>query len=79
VPHPDGHRIAFADLDLPSALSGQAGAGEVDPEEQVIGGIRFRFANLTHAVEISPEHGCAGEPPLDQRDVGRAVRQRLNG
>jgi hypothetical protein len=56
----DGHGVARTDLDLPSALSGQAGTGDVDPEEQVISGVRFLFADLTHAVEISPEHGCTG-------------------
>jgi hypothetical protein len=72
----DDHGVAGADADLPPLLAGHAVTGRVDPEEQFGPGARLRLAALAHPAEPPGQHRGAGQPPLDQVDPWRAVRQR---
>jgi hypothetical protein len=66
----DGHGVTGVEDDLPSLLAGKRGSGHVDPEEDVGGGCPPRFTVLTHAGEGAGQDRRAGQPPLDEVDLG---------
>jgi hypothetical protein len=67
----DGHGVTGVEDDLPSVLAGKRGFGHVDPEEEDVGGgCPPRFTVLTHAGEGAGEDRRAGQPPLDEVDLG---------